>query len=878
MMALSKEDCILVLTKAGVDEREARKVVEDMLQMRDKLAAEGKLTRGAADLADAMKEYYNALRVENAVKREQISLVIIRRSELDDFIRNTKANGGTFRDAIMARLVGNPKRLFGGRQSIDANRVAIFNTFNNQFEQGVRQLAKKNNLSKKNLLGMIGKDPEFRAGFVQERMEPGSVKAPMVREFADLYERLSEEMRLRLNRAGANINKFEGHLPQSHDEMKLLDISIGTKDDWISFVLERLDMERSFSGIGLEDARAMLYSVYDSIALGRGWVTGSRGVLAFQASCHAASGFDKYRGLHFKDAKSYLDYADKYGSLNLWESIVGEMDSAARALSLMETLGPRPERMIRSLIQSEMDEVRLAVEKNEITAQDGKKRMDELDGMYTEGGYAMGDVAKWLAVLTGETMRPASVGAAKAFGMERTVQTMAKLGGPALTALADLFAKAVPLRTDGVNLLEAHGLAIEDTVHAYSLEDLRVLNDLAFYFDLENSAMLHRFDMGDTVPGKMHSAMNTSFRLTCLTQWVERQRAGMAQWLSSALGDSHHLDFACLHADIRTMLEYHGVDSTRWDIYRKHMVEEFEGKRYMNPSMARNLTDAQIAHLLPEHLQGSVGKGHTPETWAAARQREFDRLRTRIETDARAFFVDECKFAAIETDARTTSTMTQESRPDTKPGEALRLIMQFKSFPIAFWQRTVGGRHWGQSEQQKGTPYGFNLDSIKDALIGDSLGMANFLTSALAYGYVSMTLKDLARKSPPKDPAKLETWVAAAVRSGGAGIYGDFFLGKANRFGNRFLETLVEPTMEEVSSIVRAMTDRAHGEVDNARDTLIGAGIGNVSFGNLWYTKAAVDWLCLDDIKEKMSPGYKHRLRKNMEKEYGQPPLAEARD
>ncbi|MDL2267178.1 hypothetical protein LJC46_04225 [Desulfovibrio sp. OttesenSCG-928-G15] len=868
-MALSKKDCVSALAKAGMDEKEAQQTVEDMLQQKAKLAADGKLAR-TSDLVDAMQANYDALRMDNAVKRKQAALAILRRSELDDFIRTTKAKGGTFHDAIMTKMVGNPKRIFGARQSIDANRAAIFNTFNNQFEQGIRQIAKKNNLSKKALLKIIGKDPEFRAKFVQERMEPGSVKDPMIREFAELYERLSEEMRIRLNRAGANIGKLEGRLPQRHNEMKMLDASIGTKDDWISFVSERIDTERSFSGLSPEEVRGVLDNVYDTIVLGRGRVAGNTDVPAVQTPRNIASGLDKHRVLHFRDAKAYLEYSDKYGSRNLWESIVGEMDSAARTLSLMETLGPNPEHMIRSLIQSEIDEVRLAVERKEITAQDGKKRMDELEGMYTGGGYAMGDVAKWLAVLTGETMRPANVGAAKAWGMVRTVQSMAKLGGATLSAVADLFTKAMSLRTNGANLLEAHGRAIGDVIRTYSPEDMRVLNDLGFYFDLENSAMLHRFDMADTIPGKMHSLMNTFFRMTGLTQWTERQKAGMAQWLSNALGDSRKLDFDGLHADVRAMLEYHGVDSARWDIYRKYMVEEFEGKRYMNPSMARNLTDAQIAHLLPEHLQGKVRKGYSPETWAAARQLELDRLRTRIETDARAFFVDETKFAVIEPDARTTATMTQGTRPGTKPGEALRLIMQFKSFPIAFWQRTVGGRRWVRGELQEGMHYGFNYDSIKDAFTRDTLGMVNYMTSALAYGYVAMTLKDLAKNRTPKDPTKPETWAAAAMQSGGAGIYGDFFLGKANRFGNDFLETLAGPTLGELSSIVNALNGIAHGDVEKGRDTLIRVGIGNTPFGNLWYTKAATDWLFLDNLKEWMSPGYKRRLRKNMEKEYGQ--------
>jgi hypothetical protein len=141
---------------------------------------------------------------------------------------------------------------------------------------------------------------------------------------------------------------------------------------------------------------------------------------------------------------------------------------------------------------------------------------------------------------------------------------------------------------------------------------------------------------------------------------------------------------------------------------------------------------------------------------------------------------------------------------------------------------------------------------------------------AVAYGYVAMTLKDISKNRTPRDPRKPETWFAALMQSGGAGIYGDFFLGKVNRFGNDFLNTLAGPSLGTLGEIAKAGTLALHGEVEGARDQAIRTAMGNTPFINLWYTRAAMDWLILDRVKEWMSPGYKRRMLRQMRREFGQ--------
>ena len=46
--------------------------------------------------------------------------------------------------------------------------------------------------------------------------------------------------------------------------------------------------------------------------------------------------------------------------------------------------------------------------------------------------------------------------------------------------------------------------------------------------------------------------------------------------------------------------------------------------------------------------------------------------------------------------------------------------------------------------------------------------------------------------------------------------------------------------------------------------------MGNAPFINLWYTRAALDWMLLYHVREMMSPGTLRRTERKMKKEFGQ--------
>jgi hypothetical protein len=791
----------------------------------------------------------NAARLEIAMRRKQTALTIVRRMEVENFVAQIKSEGYGFVDAVKALLVGHGDRFFGARASIDARRSAIEAKWGGQLANEFEAVGERHGGDRGVVFSLMAKDKAFQLDFAREVVSPGGTKNTMAAAAADVYARLSEEMRGRHNDAGANIGRLEGRLPQSHDVVKLLDKRNGGREGWIKFVEEHLDAERSFPGRTREEVRGILEDVYHTIVSGRDLnlfgADRSEGALRPR---DIASGLGKHRVLHFRDADAFTAYHEKYGRGTLVNAISDEINQGARRLALMERLGPNPDAMLRSLVEAEKDNIRLDLKTGALDPAAGEQSMSRLNSAYnTSRTEPAGKIANWMKALTGETSSPVNVGMARYGSIMRAWMSMAKLGGAALSALADPFTKAASLRVNGVGFLDRHQSALLDYFKGYEGREREVARELGFLVKSSLGSMLQRFDHADNTPGRVSKAMNHFFKYSGIDYITEAGKAGYAMRMSRHVAAARNMPFAELIPEIRAMLEYHGVDAKTWDVWRQ-MTEGVGNNRYFNPALARNLTDARIVHLLPEHLR---------DVNAPGRERELARIRRNIETDALAFFADDTKFAVIEPDAATTAVMTQGTRPGTPGGEAIRAAMQFKSFPIAYWQRIIGGARW-----QAGGKAGF-----------DYPGFIEFTVSALAFGYLAMILKDISRGRTPRDPRKAETWLAAAMQSGGAGIFGDFFLGKVNRFGGGFADTVVGPLGGVVADLVKTGTLALHGEPGEARDQAIRTAMNNMPYLNLWYTRAAMDWLLLDRIKEALSPGYKRRLRQTMEKEYGRTSL-----
>jgi hypothetical protein len=446
----------------------------------------------------------------------------------------------------------------------------------------------------------------------------------------------------------------------------------------------------------------------------------------------------------------------------------------------------------------------------------------------------------------------------------RATQSLAKLGGASLSAIADVFVTAMNMRHNGISWPQAVATALGNYTKSYKGKEKMVARSIGAFVDDIAGEMRIRWDVNEALPGKMAALQDKFFRWSGLNWITETGKAGYAMWFSKHLGEVTGKTFDKLDANRRAVLEYHGIDHARWEALR-HMTEKTpDGKTMLVPGRADNIPESVLRSLHKEELAGLSDRfAGVVDAIEAAEKRILDRERQEMRTQVMSMIADETQYAVIEPDAKTKAFMRQGTRPGTVAGEVWRTAMQFKSFPIAYLQREMGGKRWAQGAKQVEGKY-------------DPRGAVGAALGAFAFGYIAMTAKDIAKGKSPRElfdeqgNFKKETLFAALLQSGGAGIFGDFLFGKVDRFSHGAAASILGPLGGVAESAITIGGQLVRGEVKNAGQDVLKTALDNTPFINLWYTREALNWMALYHVREMMSPGTLKRTERKMKEEFSQ--------
>lgn len=859
----TKAECLAAIREAsGISEQDARDVLEMTLEQKQRLDAGGKLDSANRRLAEWAKGQADQAKIHAALKKKHAALNVMKREALDAHLGEfLAATQGDVKEAFLSVLVGSYKAALNARKSIGATRVAISSSWIGGM---MRELHTRPNVER-----LLAKDKRFVDDVVREMFEirdggsPGVTKNADAKFVADVFSKYAEASRIRMNEAGANIGKLGGWVPQSHDAARLLQAG---KENWVESITGLLDLDRTFPETSPEDVRRILGDMFETIVTGRDHGISAAEKGEFVGPRNMARSMEHHRSLHFADADAWLKYQERFSNGNLVTTVMDHLDRSARKLSLMETLGPNPETMLGSLIENMQRRIR---EDPDLAPDVKAKRIADLSGNLAQ---RQGAIGRAFSEVLGETLVPEHVTGAKIAAGVRAVQSMAKLGGATLSAISDLMTYAMNARHNGVNLFQAYKSALAGLLEGRSGGEIK---EIGMMLGTLYDGMLHdvsaRWNVQDSVPGKLSQMMGTFFRYSGLTYWTDAMKSGYSRMLSTHLADQlGKVDaWDALDAGLKRSLAGMGFSDRHLEILRGMVSSAEDGRAYVLPENARHLDNAQLDALNADQIDAirkrmrvgmATGTNAEKARVNAERQVDFEaRLermradtRKQLETNMMAFFVDQTKYAVIEPDDRTRSAMVRGTRPGTLLGELVRFVTQFKSFPIAYYQRNLsGGGRWARPDTKF-----------------DPGGLAHLVAGSLVLGYAASTAKDLAKGRTPKDPTKIETWLAAAVQSGGAGIYGDFLLAKYNRFGGGWTATVAGPTLGTVDDLVTMASGALRGEAEWG--DAVQVAVNNMPFVNLWYTRAAMDYAVLFHVREMISPGTLQRAERRMAKEYNQ--------
>jgi hypothetical protein len=356
-----------------------------------------------------------------------------------------------------------------------------------------------------------------------------------------------------------------------------------------------------------------------------------------------------------------------------------------------------------------------------------------------------------------------------------------------------------------------------------------------------------RFGADDQLPGKVSKLQQIYFKLNGMQFWNAAQKDGTARVLAADLSNAVDRPFSELGEGYVQTLALYDIDGDDLGLFRGLDRTGPDGRKYVFTEMVDDIPDASLDRVVAKRT-GRL------EVTNEMRQQFRDDLKTRIA----AYYTDSADAAVPTPDARERAIMNQGLERGTPAGEAIRMLSQFKSFPITFVTKGLYRQFYGKQAQGK----------------SGALGLVQLITGMTAMGYVSNATKDILKGREPREvfteDRALKGLAEAMTAGGGLGIYGDFLFGEYSRYGQSFTQTLAGPTFGMIDDIAAIYsTAFINGDFGKAGEMAVNDAFRMVPGQNLFWAKFGIDYLMLYGISEASNPGYTKRLEKRMEKEYG---------
>ena len=643
------------------------------------------------------------------------------------------------------------------------------------------------------------------------------------KQIAQVLKNFQEEYRLRLNDLGANIGKLSDWITRTmHNADKMANASKRTKivEDnriaWREYTRERLDLKRSFPEVAdIIKVNKILDDIYDSLMTGDHMKHG--GTNSVYGTRNVANRLNASRVLHFKDAVARHEYDIMFGEPSLKDSVTSVISNSARNIALMQVLGTNPQltlEKILSLLRKKYKSSDVELNK-QLVFKTFKNEFAELDGSINAiGNNTMAKVGMFIRVL----------------------QSTGKLGFAGIASASDLAQYMITTNFQGRGLLTGLGEAMNALFKKQDKEAMEILGVIS------NSVignMSNKYSSSFDTWGKMGRLQNLFFKYNSLNWWVSSLKSGMTVGLARHYGMLADTVFNSLNIRERNLLKLYGIDEGKWNLLRSIKTLDVENKRYLTAEGVNDLSD--------EAIKKYVGRSLS--------EREIRNFKKDLELTWRNFLVDQAMHGTPEADASVRAFMNQGFEKGTGKGETIRFIGQFKQFPITIWKKIIGRE--------------LNSYGPDDNKFSTVSGLTSMVILGTMFGYIAMSVKDMLRGRTPRDPTNLSTMLEALSQGGGLGIYGDFLINEIqNEYGNNVFETILGPTASDLNKlrdIVMNLNDPA-----KAGKKFVQFAENNVPFLNLYYTKAAYDYLIGYQIKEFLDPGFFERMRQRHEEKRGQ--------
>lgn len=357
---------------------------------------------------------------------------------------------------------------------------------------------------------------------------------------------------------------------------------------------------------------------------------------------------------------------------------------------------------------------------------------------------------------------------------------------------------------------------------------------------INDSMASMRYDLPDEAPktdafiGKVDKVFNKIFDFNGMEALTRKMLKSSYLRMTTLLGQYADTGLDKMHFEMKEIIEGAGISSKEWDFLRQNVLDDLEGKAFINPNLLDKVNLDKIKTLRPDLKSETL----------------LRKARTDLLDKVQVFLFKEANNMTILPDRIDEATLIGGLKPGTKGGEFRRFRSQFQSFSIAFTRRIL-------------TPL------IKRGKVATLMeGFAALYTLAVAKTW----LQDMIANKTPRDMRKWENQVGVIGTIMGFPLANELTSAITDpAFGkSTVVDVAIGPVLADLSeTALRAgslLNKTLEGEVEG--DDFAKAGLRTFGSTPAIAThpifRAPYKYLFYNKVMESIDPGYTRKAEKRL--------------
>lgn len=834
-----------------LDDEQLNKLVEEVRTRAIQLEESG-ISRQAA-LDKAAKEMSLRQQLAQSIAKRNKALMEEKRRGLVEVVRGWIDSGGTVQDGLKSLMEGFRRDVKGAFRSLEN---VIKNTTREDYG-GFMHAVDKEGLMK-----------EWRADthaadimtILDEK--PLAKPNPKAEKIAELVKKFQLQQVMRMNEHGAWITPRKQYITlQEHNHRRVRDLGrgkgvagtkIGSKVDdnvsfnkWLQSILPKLDTKATFPGKSEEEIVRILKGSHNRIVTEYNGRTGPDGFTEdgpiapsdVTPIVSVASQVSEARHFVFKDAASWWEYHKEFGTTTTFASAVEQqLNNNAKKAALMSMFGPDPERNLKAILSDLNESVR--------------KRPDastQVEGL---------DIKKISNVWYDSWLRLTGFGAFK--GLERTkfaantlvtIARTAKLGGTGITSFVlDRVALWRGMVTRGLTNMES----FSKSVLKLNEQNKDEIQAQLFALDSIMDRTIERFGPGN-MDAKLRRLENKFFKWTGLNWVTDDNKATATAMLAWQNGRNRGKSFGKLPKENQIDLRGAGIDEVEWETLRRAApVADKNGDPMLLPSSIKELPDDAFHDILRSKKLD-------------VNPRNIRRAKSELEESYGIYLTDQTDAQVITPGTSEQRILsggflgTQGAREGSLVQIGLKMMTQFRSFPVAYMNRFANrSLHHAPAGANKG------ISRLQALATQDHMLWTVGNLVALSMGaFMVMEMKSILRgqgaiNPSQQDPDKqIELMKRVLLTSGTLGIISDMFFEDYDQGFNAASKRLLGgPIFGDMGDgLFAALGATTSGDPGKGGEIFLKTLRKNLPFANIPIAGDAFNYIILDAIQNMASPG-----------------------